>query len=51
MCFESSPTVTRTSADDAASRINESAMDFIGDVVLEASGSDYIFIEDYRDDV
>lgn len=38
-------------ADDAASRINESAMDFIGDVVLEASGSDYTFIEDYRDDV
>ncbi|MBQ8525026.1 MAG: TerB N-terminal domain-containing protein [Clostridia bacterium] len=38
-------------ADDAASRINEIAMDIIGDVVLEASGTDYVFIEDYRDDI
>lgn len=38
-------------ADDAASRINECAMDFIGDVILEMSGTDYVFIEDYRDDI
>ncbi len=38
-------------ADDAASRINELAVDVIGDVILERSGGDYILIEDYRDDV
>lgn len=38
-------------ADDVASRINDAAMDIIGDVVLEGSGTDYTFIEDYRDDI
>lgn len=36
-------------ADDAASRINEHAADVIGDVLLEASGTDYSFVEDYRE--
>lgn len=36
-------------ADDAARRINEGAFDIVGDVLLEADGTDYIFIEDYRE--
>ena len=38
-------------ADTAAARINEAALEFIGDVVLEQSGTDYVFIEDYIDDI
>ncbi len=38
-------------ADDAAREINELAMEYIGDVVLEADGSDYIFVEDYADEI
>ena len=38
-------------ADDAAREINELAMEFIGDVVLEPDGSDYIFVEDYADEI
>lgn len=38
-------------ADDAASRINDIAMDIIGDVVLESTGVDYAFVEDYREDI
>ena len=38
-------------ADDAARRINEFAMDIIGDVVLESDGTDYVFVEDYREDI
>lgn len=38
-------------AHDAASRINEVAMEYIGDVVLESDGGDYSFVEDYREDV
>ena len=38
-------------ADSAASKINEAALEFIGDVVLEQSGTDYSFIEDYIDDI
>ncbi|MBR6806990.1 MAG: TerB N-terminal domain-containing protein [Clostridia bacterium] len=38
-------------ADVAAAKINEAALDFIGDVVLEQRGTDYVFIEDYIDDI
>ena len=38
-------------ADTAAAHINEIALEFIGDVVLEQSGTDYVFIEDYIDDI
>lgn len=38
-------------ADDAAREINEIAMEYIGDVVLEPDGSDYIFVEDYADEI
>lgn len=38
-------------ADDAAREINEIAMEYIGDVVLDSNGSDYIFVEDYADEV
>ena len=38
-------------ADDAAARINELAVDQIGDVILEPDAGDYTFVEDYRDDV
>ena len=38
-------------ADDAAREINELAMEFIGDVVLEGDGMDYVFVEDYADEI
>lgn len=38
-------------APDAASRINEMASEYIGDVILDADGSDYVFVEDYRDEI
>ncbi len=38
-------------ADTAAAHINEVAIEFIGDVVLEQNGTDYVFIEDYIDDI
>jgi hypothetical protein len=34
-----------------AAHINEIALEFIGDVVLEQNGTDYVFIEDYIDDI
>ncbi len=36
-------------ADDAARCINEHAADVIGDVLLEVNGTDYSFVEDYRE--
>lgn len=38
-------------ADEAAREINELAMEYIGDVVLETLGTDYVFIEDYTDEI
>jgi len=38
-------------ADEGARLINECAMDFIGDVVLERGTADYEFIEDYKEDI
>ena len=37
--------------DEVASRVNEAAFDRIGDVVLEKTGSAWVLIEDYREDV
>ena len=37
--------------DEVASRVNEAAFDRIGDVVLEKTGSVWVLIEDYREDV
>lgn len=36
-------------ADDVARRINELAVDLVGDVLLEPDGTDYAFVEDYRE--
>ncbi len=38
-------------ADDAAAKINDFALERIGDVVLEKNGTDHTFIEDYRKDI
>ncbi len=41
----------RLSPDEAAGQINDYAADTMGDVVLELSGTDYILIDDYKEEV
>ena len=36
-----------TTIDELADKINETAADIFGDIILEDSGSGYVIIEDY----